>query len=105
MRVATLFARRLSTADHHTKGRVGWNIVTSYLESGAKNIGQGGLRRHDNRYEVAAEYVEVLYKLLEGSWEEGAVVRDGGKGVLTNPDQVPKIGQKGTFFYIPGYQL
>ncbi|WP_418314279.1 LLM class flavin-dependent oxidoreductase [Phyllobacterium zundukense] len=36
------FARRLSTADHHTKGRVGWNIVTSYLESGAKNIGQGG---------------------------------------------------------------
>ena len=70
------FARRLSTADHHTKGRVGWNIVTSYLESGAKNIGQGGLRRHDNRYEVAEEYVEVLYKLFEGSWEEGAVVRD-----------------------------
>ena len=62
------FARRLSTADHHTKGRVGWNIVTSYLESGAKNIGQGGLKSHDNRYEVASEYVEVLYKLFEGSW-------------------------------------
>ena len=54
------FARRLATADHHSKGRIGWNIVTSYLESGAKNIGQAGLRRHDNRYEVAAEYVEVL---------------------------------------------
>ena len=81
------FARRLSTADHHTKGRVGWNIVTSYLESGAKNIGQGGLRRHDNRYEVAAEYVEVLYKLFEGSWEEGAVVRDGGEGRLHQPRQ------------------
>ena len=38
------FARRLSTADHLTKGRVGWNIVTSYLESGAKNISEGGLR-------------------------------------------------------------
>jgi long-chain alkane monooxygenase len=99
------FARRLSTADHHTKGRVGWNIVTSYLESGAKNIGQGGLRRHDNRYEVAAEYVEVLYKLLEGSWEEGAVVRDGGKGVFTNPDKVHEIGHKGKFFDVPGYHL
>jgi long-chain alkane monooxygenase len=69
------FARRLSTADHLTKGRVGWNIVTSYLESGAKNTGQGGLRRHDNRYEVAEEYVEVLYKLFEGSWEEGGIAR------------------------------
>jgi len=99
------FARRLSTADHHTKGRVGWNIVTSYLESGAKNIGQGGLRRHDNRYEVAAEYVEVLYKLLEGSWEDGAVVRDGAKGVFTNPDKVHEIGHKGKFFDVPGYHL
>ena len=70
------FARRIATADHHTKGRVGWNIVTSYLESGAKNVGDAGLRRHDNRYDVANEYLEVIYKLLEGSWEEGAVVRD-----------------------------
>lgn len=99
------FARRLSTADHHTKGRVGWNIVTSYLESGAKNIGQGGLRRHDNRYEVAAEYVEVLYKLWEGSWEDGAVVRDQQKRIFTNPDKVHEIGHKGKFFEVPGYHL
>ena len=99
------FARRLSTADHHTKGRVGWNIVTSYLESGAKNIGQGGLRRHDNRYEVAAEYVEVLYKLWEGSWEEGAVVRDRGKRIFTHPEKVHEIGHKGKFFEVPGYHL
>lgn len=99
------FARRIATADHHTKGRVGWNIVTSYLESGAKNIGEGGLRRHDNRYEVAGEYVEVLYKLLEGSWEEGAVVRDGEKRIFTHPEKVHEIGHKGKFFEVPGYQL
>jgi FMN-dependent oxidoreductase (nitrilotriacetate monooxygenase family) len=99
------FARRLSTADHHTKGRVGWNIVTSYLESGAKNIGQGGLRRHDNRYEVAEEYVEVLYKLFEGSWEEGAVVRDRKKRVFTHPEKVHEIGHKGKYFEVPGYHL
>jgi FMN-dependent oxidoreductase (nitrilotriacetate monooxygenase family) len=99
------FARRLSTADHHTKGRVGWNIVTSYLESGAKNIGQGGLRRHDNRYEVAEEYVEVLYKLFEGSWEEGAVLRDRERRIFTDPSKVHEIGHKGKYFDVPGYHL
>lgn len=99
------FARRIATADHHTKGRVGWNIVTSYLESGAKNIGEGGLRLHDNRYDVANEYVEVLYKLLEGSWEEGAVVRDGEKRIFTHPEKVHEISHKGKFFDVPGYGL
>lgn len=99
------FARRLSTADHHSKGRVGWNIVTSYLESGAKNIGQDGLRLHDSRYEVAGEYMEVLYKLLEGSWEDGAVIRDRGKRIFTRPEKVHEIGHKGKHFEVPGYHL
>jgi FMN-dependent oxidoreductase (nitrilotriacetate monooxygenase family) len=99
------FARRLSTADHLTKGRVGWNIVTSYLESGAKNIGQGGLRRHDNRYEVAEEYVEVLYKLFEGSWEDGAIVRDRARSIFAHPEKVHEIGHKGKYFDVPGYHL
>ncbi len=99
------FARRLATADHHTKGRVGWNIVTSYLESGAKNISEGGLRQHANRYEVAAEYVEVLYKLLEGSWEADAVVRDRARGIFAHPEKVHEIGHKGRFFEVPGYHL
>lgn len=99
------FARRLSTADHLTDGRVGWNIVTSYLESGAKNIGQGGLKRHDDRYDVAEEYLEVLYKLLEGSWEDGAVVRDREKRIFTHPEKVHEIGHKGRYFDVPGYHL
>lgn len=99
------FARRLSTLDHHTQGRVGWNIVTSYLESGAKNLGQSGLRLHDNRYEVADEYIEVIYKLLEGSWEADAVVRDREKGIFTHPEKVHEIGHKGKYFDVPGYHL
>jgi alkanesulfonate monooxygenase SsuD/methylene tetrahydromethanopterin reductase-like flavin-dependent oxidoreductase (luciferase family) len=62
------FARRISTLDHLTKGRAGWNIVTSYLESGARNIGLSNQSQHDDRYEVADEYMEVVYKLWEGSW-------------------------------------
>ena len=99
------FARRLSTADHHTQGRIGWNIVTSYLESGARNVGQGGLQRHDNRYAVAQEYMEVLYKLFEGSWEDGAVVRDREQGVFALPEKIHPIGHRGTYFEVPGYHL
>lgn len=43
------FARRISTLDHLTKGRIGWNIVTSCLESGARNIGQQTQTDHDAR--------------------------------------------------------
>jgi FMN-dependent oxidoreductase (nitrilotriacetate monooxygenase family) len=99
------FARRIATADHYTKGRVGWNIVTSYLESGAKNIGDDNLRRHDNRYEVADEYLKVIYKLLEGSWEDDAVVRDKENRIFANPDKVHDIGHKGKYFEVPGISL
>lgn len=99
------FARRIATADHYTKGRVAWNIVTSYLESGARNVGDNGLNQHDNRYEVAEEYLQVVYKLLEGSWEEGAVVRDREKGIFADPQKVHEIGHKGKYFDVPGYGL
>jgi alkanesulfonate monooxygenase SsuD/methylene tetrahydromethanopterin reductase-like flavin-dependent oxidoreductase (luciferase family) len=59
---------------------VGWNIVTSYLESGARNIGHQAQTDHDARYDYADEYLDVVYKLLEGSWEDGAVLRDRERG-------------------------
>jgi FMN-dependent oxidoreductase (nitrilotriacetate monooxygenase family) len=99
------FARRLSTADHHTKGRVAWNIVTSYLDSGAKNTGQSQLASHDERYESADEYLQVVYKLLEGSWEDGAVLRDRERGIFADPQKVHEIGHKGKYFDVPGYHL
>jgi long-chain alkane monooxygenase len=99
------FARRLSTADHHSKGRVGWNIVTSYLESGARNTGTDGLPRHDNRYDVADEYLQVIYKLLEGSWEDGAVLRDRQRRIFTDPSKVHEIRHRGQYFNVPGYHL
>ncbi|MBU9271832.1 LLM class flavin-dependent oxidoreductase [Burkholderia gladioli] len=99
------FARRLSTADHHSKGRVGWNIVTSYLESGARNLGQTGLEGHNDRYEIAAEYLEVLYKLFEGSWEDGAVLRDRERRIFADPAKIHPIRHRGKHFDVPGYHL
>ena len=99
------FARRLSTLDHLTKGRVGWNIVTSYLESGARNIGQQAQTAHDARYDYADEYLEVVYKLLEGSWEEGAILRDRERRIFSDPSKIHAINHHGKFFDVPGYHL
>jgi FMN-dependent oxidoreductase (nitrilotriacetate monooxygenase family) len=99
------FARRMSTLDHLTKGRIGWNIVTSYLDSGARNVGQSGTLDHDQRYEYADEYMEVLYKLWEGSWEDGAVIRDAEAGIFTDPARVHPIQHEGEYFTVPGIHL
>lgn len=98
------FARRLSTLDHLTNGRIGWNVVTGYLPSAARNMGQDHTE-HDARYDHADEYLEVLYKLWEGSWEDDAVIRDRERGVFTNPDKVHHIGHEGTYFSVPGIHL
>jgi FMN-dependent oxidoreductase (nitrilotriacetate monooxygenase family) len=99
------FARRMSTLDHLTDGRVGWNVVTSYLDSGARNLGESAQLTHDNRYDVADEYLEVCYKLWEGSWEDDAVLRDRASGVFTDPSKVHGIGHEGEFFKVPGIHL
>ncbi|WP_432536150.1 LLM class flavin-dependent oxidoreductase [Kineococcus arenarius] len=95
-------ARRLTTLDHLTGGRVAWNVVTGYLDSAARNLGFDRQVPHDERYDVAEEYLEVCYKLWEGSWEDGAVVRDAGRGVYADPAKVHDIGHHGRWFDVPG---
>jgi FMN-dependent oxidoreductase (nitrilotriacetate monooxygenase family) len=92
------FARRLSTLDHLTGGRVAWNIVTSYLENAARNLGYGALPQHDDRYERAEEYVDVLYKLIEGSWEDDAVLRDVERGIYADPAKIHDIDHRGGYY-------
>ncbi len=99
------FARRLSTLDHLTNGRVGWNVVTGYLPSAARNMGNQDQLEHDERYDHADEYLEVVYKLLEGSWEDDAVVRDREAGVFADPTKVHGINHEGRFFKVPGIHL
>lgn len=99
------FARRMTTLDHLTKGRVGWNVVTGYLPSAARNMGHDDQLEHDDRYDHADEYLEVLYKLWEGSWEDDAVVRDRERGVFTDPSKVHEIGHHGKHFTVPGSHI
>ncbi|SDB84102.1 FMN-dependent oxidoreductase, nitrilotriacetate monooxygenase family [Pelagirhabdus alkalitolerans] len=99
------FARRMSTLDHLTKGRVGWNIVTSYLKSAAVNIGMDDQIKHDERYDIAQEYLDVCYKLWEGSWEDDAVELDAENDVYTDPAKVHDIQHEGHYYKVPGAHL
>jgi FMN-dependent oxidoreductase (nitrilotriacetate monooxygenase family) len=99
------FARRASTLDHLTKGRFGWNIVSGYLDSAARNFGFDQQTQHDDRYELAEEYMEVCYKLWERSWEQEAVRRDRKSGVFADPAKVHGIQHAGTYFKVPGFNL
>jgi long-chain alkane monooxygenase len=94
-------AKLFSTLDHLTGGRVGWNVVTSYLRDAEKN-GLGALLAHDERYDRAEEYLDVVYGLWEGSWEEDAVVYDHERDVLTDPAKVHEIRHVGKYFQVLG---
>ncbi|WP_394562080.1 LLM class flavin-dependent oxidoreductase [Aquipseudomonas alcaligenes] len=99
------FARRMSTLDHLTGGRVGWNIVTGYLESAARAMGHSEQVEHDRRYDQADEYLEVLYKLWEGSWEDDAVLADRDRRIYAQPHKVHPIRHHGEFYQVEGYHL
>jgi long-chain alkane monooxygenase len=101
-----LLARKFSTLDHLTNGRVGWNIVTSLLDSAARNIiGRDRQIPHDERYAIAEEFLDVTFKLWEGSWEADAVVRDRRSGVYTDATKVHTIDHDGHYFSVPGAHL
>lgn len=95
-------AKLFSSLDHFTDGRVGWNIVTSYLDSAYKNgLGDKPLP-HDERYDQADEYMEVVYKLWEQSWDEDAIVRDMVADVHTDPARVHTIDHSGKYYSVRG---
>ena len=100
-----LLARRFSTLDHLTRGRIGWNIVTGYLDSAARAMGLAEQLPHDERYDRADEFLEVLYKLWEGSWEEGAVRRDRAARVYADPARVHPVHHQGRYYQVDGYHL
>ncbi|TXL64924.1 LLM class flavin-dependent oxidoreductase [Cerasibacillus terrae] len=98
-------ARKFSTLDHLTKGRIGWNIVTSYLESEAINLGLNKQIAHDERYDRADEYMDVVYKLWEKSWEDDAVIFDLENDCFADADKVHAIQHEGNYFKVPGVHL
>jgi FMN-dependent oxidoreductase (nitrilotriacetate monooxygenase family) len=95
-------ARRFATLDHLTGGRVGWNVVTT---SSAVVSELFGTRQapHDERYAIAQDFLDLSYKLFEGSWEDGAVIVDKQARIYADPRRVHRISHDGPYFKSHGY--
>ena len=96
------FARRFASLDHLTQGRIGWNIVTGYLDSAERLIGHSGLKDHDLRYEQAEEFLQLCYQYWEGSWEDDAIQKDKIRRIFTDPSKVHEIQHQGRFYQSQG---
>lgn len=99
------FARKVSTLDHISNGRIGWNVVTSSLENSARNFGFDRLIEHDERYRWAQEYMDVVYKLWEGSWDDGALMKDKATGIYADHTKIHKINHRGERYQVEGPHL
>ena len=101
-------ARRFATLDHLTRGRIGWNVVTTSSAVapqlfGRNGVGDGAFVPHDERYAVADEHLSVSYDLFEGSWEDGAVLADRGRRRYADPAKVHAVSHHGKYFDVEGY--
>lgn len=94
-------ARQFGSLDHISNGRVGWNIVTSWLATAADNFGGGGQLSHADRYARAEEYVAVV-KALWDSWAEDAVIDDRAGGRYAKPERIRPIDYKGEHYQVAG---
>jgi FMN-dependent oxidoreductase (nitrilotriacetate monooxygenase family) len=99
------FARKMSTLDHLSRGRIGWNIVTSVSHNAAQNFGFDRIVPHDQRYSWADEYVDVVYKLWEGSWEDDALVVDRVANIYADPTKIHRIHHEGKRYKVLGPHL
>ncbi len=99
----------MSTLDHLTGGRIGWNIVTGYLDSAARAAGLPAQTAHDDRYDLADEYMELVYKLWEGSWEDGAVQprsrATGPDSTYADPSKVHVVHHQGKQYRVDAMHL
>ena len=95
-----MLARKLATLDHITKGRVGWNVVTSIHDGEARNFGMT-LPPHDERYDRADEYMELVDQLWS-SWDPDAVVMDMDTPLFADPEKVHRIDFEGRWYSSTG---
>lgn len=93
-----ILARTFSSLDHLTEGRIAWNVVTSWSKSAAKALGYDDVIPHDERYAMAEEYMDLVYKFWESSWADDSVAHDRVKRIAYDPEKIKKVEHKGTSF-------
>jgi FMN-dependent oxidoreductase (nitrilotriacetate monooxygenase family) len=94
-------ARRIATLDHLSRGRASWNIVTTFIPDVAANFGTAELPNHDDRYERAEEFVDVVTRLWD-SWEDDALIGDKTTGRFADAIHVHAINHRGAHYTVRG---
>src|SRR5258707_4564366 len=94
-------ARQFGSLDHISNGRIGWNIVTSWLATAAANYGDAGQVSHAERYERGEEFMDVVNALWD-SWADDAVVDDRSGGRYARPDRIRPINHRGDYYRVGG---
>jgi FMN-dependent oxidoreductase (nitrilotriacetate monooxygenase family) len=94
-------ARQFASLDHISNGRIGWNIVTSWLPAAARNFGGAGSPAHEERYARGEEFLAVANALWD-SWAEDAVLDDRAAGLYARADRIRPILHKGEYYDVAG---
>ena len=94
-------ARTFATLDHLSGGRAAWNVVTSINDSEAQNYGVDAHLGHDERYDRADEFLEVVTGLWD-TWEDGAILHDRAAGIYADPAKVHELRHVGQYFSARG---
>jgi FMN-dependent oxidoreductase (nitrilotriacetate monooxygenase family) len=94
-------ARMFASLDHLSHGRAGWNVVTSSMPEEAMNFGLDGNIDHGNRYERAAEYLDVV-KALWDSVEDEAILLNRGTGFFADPQRIHRINHASKYLKVRG---
>jgi alkanesulfonate monooxygenase SsuD/methylene tetrahydromethanopterin reductase-like flavin-dependent oxidoreductase (luciferase family) len=91
-----ILARTWFTLDHLTRGRISWNIVTSYSNPATCAIGQEQVLPSEERYKAAHEYMDLVYQIWEDCWEDGAQKWQVEPGMVYDPDKIYRTEFKGS---------
>lgn len=94
-------ARAVATLDHLSKGRAAWNVVTSTEDSEAQNFGLSKQRERGTRYDLADEFLRVVFGLWD-TWEDDAVVMNRETGVVIDHSKVHPLNHEGANFRVRG---
>lgn len=94
-------ARRFASLDQISKGRIGWNVVTSANLTEAWNFGREAHFEHGERYDRAVEFTEVVQGLWD-SWDDDAFLRDRESAVYFDPARLHYLHHKGEHFSVRG---
>ncbi|MFC7646816.1 LLM class flavin-dependent oxidoreductase [Streptosporangium lutulentum] len=94
-------ARLFASLDHLSRGRAGWNIVTTGAPQAARNFGLDEHPPHAERYARAREYLDVVTKLWD-SWEDDALLIDQGGGVFADTERIHPVDHSGRLLRVQG---